>query len=426
MRVLVMGKEGDGFGIAQRMALEGHDVDVFCADKRFRRALRGIVNRVPAWPGPARRADLIICDCVGMGRYESVMRDLDKPSIGFSAICDKIELDRVLGMDMFRRAGISIPETHEFKSVAEAESTPGKVGWGDGWVVKASGNISTAKTMVVKDETLWPSAIRQLPSPSSGILQRIIDGVEISTEGWFNGTRFILPFNHTFEEKRFLTGNLGCNTGCMGNVVIASQSNRLTKATVERMTEFLRLIDYHGPFDINCIVNETGAYALEATSRMGYDAAEAMFEGLDEPVTEFLYDVAVGKKKTMNLTDDTMIAVRLSIPPWPARKPDHTSFGEPIRGINDRSLPHLFLTDVMKDGEDYVTAGGDGVLLKATAIGRMSPAKDAKYKDDYTYEARRRVYRTLDGIDVASKQYRTDVGMRVNGDIAKLKSWGWI
>jgi phosphoribosylamine-glycine ligase len=40
--------------------------------------------------------------------------------------------------------------------------------------------------------------------------------------------------------------------------------------------------------------------------------------------------------------------------------------------------------------------------------------------------ARRRVYRTLDGISVANKQYRNDIGSRVNADIAKLQSWGWM
>ena len=32
----------------------------------------------------------------------------------------------------------------------------------------------------------------------------------------------------------------------------------------------------------------------------------------------------------------------------------------------------------------------------------------------------------LDGISVANKQYRNDIGSRVNADIAKLQSWGWM
>jgi len=430
MRVLFVSKEGDGLGIAQRLALEGHSADVYIADTRFKSAGRGIVNRVPEWRSAARRADLIIADCVGLGRCEDSVRSLGRPAIGFSAALDTIELDRRKGMELFERAGIKTPETHYFNSTAEALKLPATHGWGDGWVVKANGNISTAKTAVVKDESLWPRAVRQLPPESSGIVQRIVSGVEISTEGWFNGSNFITPFNHTLEDKRFLAGDLGQNTGCMGNVVIRADSNRLTRDTIERTEPFLRMLGYRGPFDINTIVNADGAWALEVTSRMGYDAVEALAEGLDEPFGDFLFDVAMGTKKSMALTSDTMIAVRLSVPPWPMRRPDRDSAGEPVLGIDDDTLLHLFLTDIERTRGEYVTAGGDGVLLKATAVGGVTPPKPLnngkRSRPDYTYEARRRVYRLLDKIKVSNKQYRNDIGTRANADIAQLKEWGWL
>jgi phosphoribosylamine--glycine ligase len=431
MRVLFVSKEGDGLGIAQRLALEGHNADVYVADDRFRLAGRGIVNRVSEWRPAARRADLIISDCVGLGRYERDVQSLGRPSIGFCAALDTIELDRRKGMELFERAGIKTPETYYFSNTAEALKLPSQHGWGDGWVVKANGNISTAKTSVVKDEVLWPRAVRLLPPESSGIVQRIVSGVEVSTEGWFNGSSFVTPFNHTFEDKRFLAGDLGQNTGCMGNIVLrASDDSKLVRESILRTEPFLRMLGYRGPFDINTIVNESGAYALEVTSRMGYDAVEALAEGLDEPFGDFLFDIAMGTKKSMELTSDTMIAVRLSVPPWPMRRPDRDSGGESVLGIDEDTLVHLFLTDLeYKDGS-YITAGGDGVLLKATAIGAVTPPKPLnngkRSRPDYTYEARRRVYRLLDKIKVSNKQYRTDIGARANGDIAQLKEWGWL
>jgi phosphoribosylamine--glycine ligase len=430
VRILFVSKEGDGLGIAQRLAFEGHSVDVYVSDSRFKDAGRGLVNRVPEWRSAARRADLIIADCVGLGRCEDSIRSLGRPAIGFCAALDVIELDRRKGMELFEHAGIKTPETLYFNNAAEALKLPGQHGWGDGWVVKANGNISTAKTAVVKDEQLWPQAVKQLPAESSGIIQRIVSGVEVSTEGWFNGSTFVRPFNHTFEDKRFLAGDLGQNTGCMGNIIIRADSSKLTRATIERTEPFLRMLGYRGPFDINTIVNAEGAWALEVTSRMGYDAVEALAEGLDEPFGDFLFDIAMGTKKEMALTHDTMIAVRLSVPPWPMRKPDRSNGGEPILGINDDTLLHLFLTDIAKDRGQFVTAGGDGVLLKATAIGAVTPPKPLNNgkssRPDYTYEARRRVYRTLDKIKVSNKQYRTDIGVRVNEDMAKLKEWGWL
>lgn len=422
MRVLFVSKEGDGLGVAQRLALEGHVADVWIADERFARAGRGIVSRVASWQAAARRADLIIADSVGLGKYEDVARSFRQPILGFSRSLDIIELDRAKGMELFSAANIDIPETFSFTGAKEATEIPEQQGWADGWVVKPSGNLSTSKTLLCKDPALWAQCCGALPPDCSGIVQRLVSGVEVSTEGWFNGTNFVRPFNHTFEEKKFLTGDLGQTTGCMGNVVIARDSNKLTKATVERVAPFLRHISYRGPFDINCIVNEHGAYALEATSRMGYDAVEALIEGLEEDAGTFLFEVATGTKKEMKISEEVMIAVRLSIPPWPVRKPDTSDEPVQLRGITDDNIWHLFLTDLFQKDGEYFTAGGDGVLLKATALGSIN----TRGKPDYSYEARRRVYRLLDKINVTNKQYRTDIGERVNGDLAKLKAWGWV
>jgi len=300
--------------------------------------------------------------------------------------------------------------------------------WQTGWVIKPNGNKAASKTLVVKDQPAWSDCLSRLSPDSSGIVQRIVDGIEVSTEGWFNGSTFLAPFNHTFEEKRFLTGGLGANTGCMGNVVLAAdlRGDALAHATVARLSGFLGQIGYRGPLDINCIVNEEGAFALEATSRMGYDAVEALAEGLSVPLSDFLYEVAAGTATACPLSDQTCIAVRLSVPPWPVRQPDRDDHGELVEGIDEDTLHHLFLTDLYKDNEGYKTAAGDGVLLKATAKGPARRLEDDDLQDDYTYYARSRVYRLLDKIKVTSKQYRTDIGSRVNKDMAKLKAWGWV
>ena len=308
---------------------------------------------------------------------------------------------------------------------------PDQYGWLGGWVMKWNeGDVNDTK--VVKNPELWDRATSRLPEKCDGIVQRLVSGIEVSTEGWFNGTQWVMPFNHTFEEKRFMSGGIGCNTGCQGNVVInAGKGNKLTRATVEPMGDLLRMIGYRGPFDVNAIVTQDGAYALEATSRMGFDAIEALLEGLEEPAANHLSDVAAGVAQSMPLTDDTMIAVRVSIPPYPFRNPDANKFGEPVIGITEPRLRHLFLCDIYKGEDDvYKTAGADGLLFKATATGRVERDKQGSTgksaNPDYTYEARRRVFSLTKSIDVDSKQYRDDIGERVNRDIAMLKKWGWL
>ena len=72
----------------------------------------------------------------------------------------------------------------------------------------------------------------------------------------------------------------------MGNVVIPTHGNKLTDATIIKLAPFLKRISYRGPVDINTIVDEHRVYALEITARLGYDAIEALMEGLKEPVTD--------------------------------------------------------------------------------------------------------------------------------------------
>jgi phosphoribosylamine--glycine ligase len=408
LNILLISKEGDGLGVAHRLQIEGNDVSVWIKDERYERALKGIVDRVSDWRPAVASADCIIVDMVGFGRMVPDFGNV--PVLGASAVVDNLELDRQFGIELFRRAGVDYPETRSFPGPSSVELPEP---WGLGWVIKPCGNKSTNKTLIVRDEELWDHCIRATPDGPL-IVQRIVEGVEVSTEGWFNGKGFIRPFNHTFEEKRFLNGNLGCNTGCMGNVVLGSEGNRLTRATVEKFAPFLRMIDYRGPFDINCIVNERGAYALEVTGRMGYDAVEALAELLDEPLTDLVFETAAGVRDSMELGSGYGIAVRLSVPPWPMQNPDRTAFGEPVLGIDDKTLPHLFLTDVYREGARYLTAAGDGIILKATA------------RHHSVSIARKRVYSLLENIRCGSKQYRTDIGERVLGDAEKLKGWGWI
>jgi phosphoribosylamine--glycine ligase len=412
---------GDGLGVAQRLVTEGHQVAVWIKSREYDQSGLGIVLRPQSWREKLAWSDFVICDMVGFGHLEEVFRRMGKPYIACSSFMDQMELDRAKGMQIFQKVGIKTPETFSFSNVEEARKTISEMEFGLGWVLKPDGNIGTSKTLVIKDESELDWAFGTNKAGTSMIVQRIVDGVEVSTEGWFNGRDFLRPFNHTFEEKRFMEGNLGPNTGCMGNVIIARDSNKLTRATVERLKPFLLKIGYRGPVDVNCIVNADGAFALEATARFGYDAIEGLIEGLKESPLDLFFETAMGTKKEMDITEDSMIAVRLTVPPYPAEDVEQIDWGDPITGINVDNIKHLFLCNVYADHEDnkFKVAKADGVVLKATAHG-------GKKGTDYTSFARDRVYRTLGNIKCSNNQYRLDIGKRVNGDMAKLIGWGWV
>lgn len=414
VRILMLSQSGDGLGLAHRLVSEGHKVDVFIRESQYKMAGVGIVDRVPSWRPHLAKADLVVADMVGFGNYEATIKEAKKPLIGCSPLMDVAELDRQRGINLLVRAGIDIPETFSFKGPKQARDIL-KVWKDPGYVIKPSGNISTAKTSVARFPELYEHALGLLEEAQPLIVQRIVEGVEVSTEGWWNGRNWVFPFNHTFEEKRFMNEGLGPNTGCMGNIVVAARKvNKLVGATVLRLEGFLKQTNYRGPIDVNSIVTADKAYALEITARFGYDALEAVMEGLQEPVTDLIFETAVGIKKEMRITNGYMIAVRLSVPPWPHDEPAKEEAGQPILGLNEHNLKHVYLTDVYKKNNKYFYAAGDGTVLKATADGAS------------VREARRRVYRTLGGIQIGGKQYRTDIGERVEGDMAKLKEWGWL
>lgn len=414
MKILILSIDGDGLGIAFKLAEEKNEVKMYIQDNQYKQAGIGIIERVDSWRPHAVWADLVICDMVGFGKYEQTLRKMGKVVFSCSKLADESELDRQKGMELFEKFEINIPETYNFSSPTEAESIVDL--WEEpGFVIKPSGNLSTAKTYVCKHPDIYKWALSTIPNGTALIVQKIVEGIEVSTEGWFNGRDWIYPFNHTFEEKKFLDGNKGPNTGCMGNVVIPTYGNKLTAATIVKIAPFLKRISYRGPVDINTIVDEHRVYALEITARLGYDAIEALMEGLKEPVTDLFFETAIGVKKSMNLTTDYMIAVRLSVPPWPHGEPDNEAVGMPIIGINEFNIKHLYLTDAYRDeGEDYLYAGGDGAILKVTARGRD------------IQEARNRVYRTIDNLTIQDVQYRSDIGLRAIKDIKQLKEWGWL
>jgi phosphoribosylamine--glycine ligase len=242
-----------------------------------------------------------------------------------------------------------------------------------------------------------------------------VKGIEISTEGWFNGKDWIRPFNHTFEKKRLMASDRGPNTGCMGNVVWPTNGDKLTAQVVEPLAPLLEKVGYVGPIDVNCIVDDTDAYFLEFTPRFGYEAIQAWGELLQEKLFDFLYGVASGQPIEVPYHDESSIAIRLSVSPYPNKEDIEKWKGVQVLDIPKEARKHIWLADVMKPDGIEVLAGVDGVVGCVTARGQS------------VRECQRRAYRTVKNICIHQDvQYRTDIGDGAEQDKEKLKEWGWL
>lgn len=406
--VLFVSKYGDSLPLAQLALREGHRVAFFC-EKRGDQG-EGLVKRVTSWRKFVRDADLIIFDMVGFGAKADLLKKLNPTIFGASKVADKLELDRSLGLGFMKSNGIKVPRSKKFgdkrNGLSYLKSEKGR------YVLKPIGNKATSWTYVAMDDESKDLEEILKSSPNGPFeLQEFVEGIEISTEGWFDGKKFVLPFNHTYEEKKFMNGNLGPAIGCAGNVVeVAKEDDWIVEKTLKKIETPLSKLNYIGPIDINCIVKpeEKEAYGLEWTMRLGYDAIWALCELFQTPVIDFLRKFTIGRELEMPLDENSSaIAVRLSIPPYPYKSGDLPSKGIPVM-FDKEALPHLWLSDVYKNNKGYFSAGVDGVICAVSAKGR-----DVR-------ECKRRVYRTISNMTIPNVQYRTDIGDRVERDKEKI------
>jgi phosphoribosylamine--glycine ligase len=405
--------KGFGLSMAQRVQAEGNDV-VFYQEVKNEKS-KGRVGRglVPLASSPRPDPDaIVVFDFSGAGKKADAFRKAGNPVFGGSAFADALEENREFACQLMRANGIKTPTSAFFtsmkKGVEFVHAHPKPL------VFKPSGKDMSAALTVVGDnnDDLAKDMERIAKIEGDKIpfcLQEKVEGIECSIEGWFNGMDWVYhSINSTLEEKRFMTGSVGPNTGCMGNVVWFYRHARpkLAKDTLYKLTQILRRADYRGPID----VNTKGGYALEFTPRFGYDAIQTAIMLMHDDLGGILSDVARGQARRFNVSFDFATGVTLSLPPFPGSNLDELAeqCGTPVR-FPPELYPFFHLGDVMLDDEgQLVTAGNDGVVGVMTATGATSVAS--------TEEA----YRRVEQVKVPDLQYRLDIGERARKEIPQL------
>ena len=408
MHILMISKDGDGLGLAAKWnEVDGVEVTVALPGKKFAKCGEGLVHRVPEWRPEFSKADLILADMVGVRGSQELFRSRNKPNLGFNLQAAKLELDRAFQMEIFNQHGISTPPYMQFSSPQEAliyrDNIPA--------VVKPSGNKDTGKTMVVRSprEYLW--ALNLMDPDQELIIQEFIEGIEVSTEGWFTGQEFVPHlWTHTFEEKRLMHGDIGPNTGCMGNLVMLADPDSQLCRNVEKLRDWLRLQSYRGPVDLNTIVSSEGIFALEATMRFGYDAMEAQCSMMRaEGQLSMLGDLARGLEPSAEFQRAYGTAVRLARPPYPFDEADPSEAGLPIEYSPSDDI---YWTDTYQEDDNMLWSASDGVICKVVGVA------------DSMERSWQMAYQAVDRVRFNGKMYREDIGDRVPSAIDRLTSIG--
>ena len=426
MRVLLIADAGDGLLdlalIAQR---QGHNVRFFCRkyDAHTRPIGKGLVERVDNWRACMDWSDLVVLEANGAYMAEmDLWRRRGCLIIGGNAESAAWELDRSVGMQVFKRAGIAVPAFREFNDYTEAihyVERRASVFYSKPCSDTADKSLS-AKTGIPEEPAWqlrkWRKKHGRPPCPF--LLQEPVEGIEFAVGAWFGPNGFADDgFEENFEHKKLFAGDLGPNCGEAGTVMRYVRRSKLAAKVLLPLEEPLHALKYTGNVDVNCIIDASGAvWPLEFTMRLGWPAFNIECALMDEPI-EFLHGLASGgSTRGFHRMNDVAVGVVAALPPYPFPPRDYDEIiGVPLYGYlagwhpcEMQQAPH----ERQEAGCKFVSAGG--YLGVGTGVG-------------FTIrQAAREAYKVLGHLSMPSSPFwRNDIGKRLQRDLPKLQEHGF-
>lgn len=429
MRILVLDERGAAIDFALRCIDDGHDVRVFIRQTpKTDKIGRGLVTLVPEWQPSMKWADLVFLS--DNTRY---LKDLDKWRaegkciVGPSAAAAEWELNRTLGMDLFRKHKIEVAPYKEFTNYDAAIAYVRKEG--RAFVSKPCGDepdkslsyVAKSPADLIFMLERWKKAQRH---KGAFILQEKIDGIEMAVGGWFGPGGFNQGWLENWECKKLFPGDLGPSTGEMGTVTRVVRKSKLADLVLKPFEDDLEALGYVGFVDVNCIITEDGTpYPLEFTMRPGwptFNIQQALIEG---DHAEWLLDLCEGRDAKNWVMDKVAVGVVVALPDFPyshVTRKEVTGIPLYIRGSTRNVHPcEIMAGEAPHDVDDavvqapcWVTAG-DYVYV-ASGLG------------DTVSAARRAAYRVIDRVAMpASPFWRRDIGLRLGKELDKLQALGF-
>ncbi len=431
MRVLFISKDLLAGDVARLIKEEGHEVKLYIKDKARRENLEGMVDKTNDWKKELKwvgKEGLIVFDDVGFGADQDKLRKQGYAVFGGSERADLLETDRKYGQQIFAEYGMDTVENEKFQNIPEAIAYI-KKNKGP-WVIKQNMYASKSTNYVghMEDGRDVISVLQSYHSQRKAVeicpifLQKRVEGIEIGVARYFNGKDWVGPIEFNVEYKRMFDGDLGPTTSEMGTLAWYSddESIKLYEETLAKIEPYLKEIEFKGDIDINCIVNEHGAFPLEATPRLGSPIIHLHSELNTSPWGEFMNAIARGEAYDHKWNKGYGIVVLLAVPPFPYASEIKGLYSKGIDayfdGLTKKDMKSIHFEEISKrhDGTYYVS-DNRGYVLYVTTSGTTIG------------EARSKAYSIASKIIVPKAFYRHDIGLSFsvrNG--RKLKEWGWL
>lgn len=429
MRVLFISNDLIGGNIAYLMQKEGHDVKLYIEDKGRHGNFENMVPKTYDWRKElswVNKNGLIVFDDVGYGKEQEKLRKEGYVVFGGSKLGDKLEQNRAYGQKIFKEYGLKTFPLKDFDLITDAISFVKRNK--KAWVIKQNnhhyskiinyvGQLEDGKDVVGMLENY--SRNDDIKEQKISLHQKI-NGVEIGVGRYFNGTDWVGPIEFNIEHPHFFPGDIGPMTSEMGTLAwyTDNEKNKLYTEILLKLKPYLQKIDFRGDFEINCIVNENGAYPLEATTRIGSPIIHLQSEIHKSPWGEFLYAVAKGEKYNLKWNKGYGIVILGAVPPFPYVEKSKKNLLKGMRiyleKCTDKEKSHIHFEEIAKkDGKMYIS-DTRGYVLYVTGMGK-------KVK-----EAQNKILHILKKIYVPKMFYRNDIGDSFLKNKKKLKEWGYI
>lgn len=433
---MLIDQEAQALDFALRCAAAGHSVRWFRYNKgKPLRDGEGFkqVTIVEDWREHMPWAKDGLIWCSGNFRY---LHELDRfrTDFGYKVFAPtvasaRLEIERGVGMEAMKAAGMQLPHYEMFDSLEAAEKFARKSD--RAWVFKPLGDTDDkSATYVSRDPADLVGWLRRKIAAGMSINGQCMlqEKVELLTEfgvsGWF-GPEGFLPdkWQICFEHKPLMNGDIGPNTGEQGTVCQYVEEENLAAECLAPLSGALAATGHRGDFAVGVGIDTAGrAWPFEFTARAGWPAFQIQCASHRGDPARWMRDLLDGKD-TLRVSNDVAIGVVCAQPRYPYNNsPPEMVEGNPIEGLdsvwNDvhpvavmRGKGPMMRDGKVVEGEIYQTSGE--YVLVATGLGKT------------VEEAQKRVYKTVKKIHFPSMMFRTDIGDKVKENLSRLHSFGY-
>jgi phosphoribosylamine-glycine ligase len=433
MKIALSSYTGMGAWFVLRLMAEGHDVSYFLSDSKYEDVLSGLIPKpkllsldhrrhVEGYGYPSYKGyDLSLFDLTGRAKQADSSRK-DVPTLGDGTFEHILEDDREYGIEFMEACGIPVPPYQRFDNPSEAKPFIKKTD--KRYVFKpfteGGQTQDTATTYVAKSAEDMLLVIDNMWARAKGapfILQEFMEGIEIGTEAFFDGSNFYL-ISGTLEEKKFMNENKGPNTGCAGNLIFAmSEEMKIYREGLKKAAQNLATMGFRGIIDLNTIVTEDKLYALEWTPRFGYLCCPTICTMYGTGYGELLHRIASGRTPEIKWRATFGAATTVTIPPYPTEIRLPKAKGVPIEGIDIEDielLQRMYLFDAMVVKGKLETSGNYGYI--GAPIGVGDSFTEAWTKSDFLVKK----------LQIPNMQHRTDLHQASWKRYSFLQDNGWL